>query len=395
MPEAAIEFSVVTDNDGFRDLEGDWRELSDAVDPSHFFQTFDWCWYTWQCVSSRLGRRLRLLVGRVDQRVVMIWPLMIAGPFLRSLGSEFSEFRDVLILPGPQRNIWLEAAMRAAKRLGGAALLLRDVRQDADLADFLSRQKNGGRSRIAERTWLIRLGEFADWQSYHAALPRKLKSDQRRQWKHLAQLSSPARFEVVDNRDDQLDLIRWMHSEKANWVEAHKGYPHGGLFGSENYRDFLCNIVPVLAEKNMVMTCRLVSGEKNIAASLGFRHRDYFVFFIFAYDPKWAAVSPGRLLMAKVIEWCFTHQIKTFDFMFSGGNYKSVWSNDDRPVGDYFLPLTFEGRIIEAWHGTGCGRFFGRPWFGAISRHAPARLRQAIGGRLASQAELISDMRPR
>jgi len=41
MPKAAIEFSVVKDDDGFRALEDDWRKLSQAVDSTHFFQSFD------------------------------------------------------------------------------------------------------------------------------------------------------------------------------------------------------------------------------------------------------------------------------------------------------------------------------------------------------------------
>jgi CelD/BcsL family acetyltransferase involved in cellulose biosynthesis len=392
MPEATIEFIVVTDDDGFRGLEEDWRRLSGAVDPSHFFQSFDWCWYAWECLSSKLGRRLCLLVGKAGGQVVLIWPLMIAGRFLRVLGSDLFEFHDVLILPGPQRNIWLAAALHAAKRLGGAALLLREVRQDADLADFLAHLKADGRSRTANKTSVLDLSRFPDWQSYFETLPKQLRGDQRRQWKRLAELSSPARFEVVENRDDQLDLIRWMHSEKARWLEAH-GMP-GELFGSENYQNFLCSVVSALARKNMVMTCRIVSGGETLAALLGFFRRDYFVFFMFAYDPKWAAYSPGRLVMAKTIEWCYEHQIRTFDMLVGREDYKALWSNSELPVGDYFIPLTVEGRIIGAWHGMGCSRFFARPWFTTISRCAPARLRRAIGGRLASQQELITEMTP-
>jgi CelD/BcsL family acetyltransferase involved in cellulose biosynthesis len=388
----AIEFSVITDDDGFRDLEDDWRSLSASADPSHFFQTFDWCWYAWQRVASRLGRRLRILVGRVDQRVVMIWPLMIAGAFLRVLGSDLSEYHDVLIAPGPERSIWLKAALRAAKRLGGSALLLRDVRPDADLAGFLLRQEKRGRSRTAQTSFLLRMGEFADWQSYFEALPKQLKGDQRRQWRRLAELPSPARFEVVEQGDEQLELVRWMHSEKTRWLEAH-GMP-GDAFGSDNYRDFLCCVIPALARNNMVLTCRIVSGDEILAGLLGFVYRGYFVFFMFSYDPKWAAYSPGRLVMAKAIEWCFEQKVHTFDMFLGAESYKTIWSNDELAISDYFVPLTPEGRIIEAWHSMGYSRFFARPWFSAISRRTPSRLRRAIAGRLVSQQELIADMRP-
>ncbi|HWU56281.1 MAG TPA: GNAT family N-acetyltransferase, partial [Rhizomicrobium sp.] len=276
--KAAIQFSVVRDDAGFRGLETDWRGLSQAVDPTHFFQSFDWCWHAWQCLASKAGRRLRILVGRADGQVVLILPLMVAGPFLRVLGSELFEFHDALVLPGPDRDGWLREALQAAERLGGAALLLRDVRQDGDLSGFLHQQKGAGRSRVAGKTSFIQLGDFDGWQSYFETLPKQLKSDQRRQWRRLGELPDPGRFEILENPSEQLELLHWLHVEKAKWLEGQKGMTGGGLFGSEGYRDFLLTVVPVLAAQGQVMMCRIVSGGEILAGLLGFVDRGYFAF---------------------------------------------------------------------------------------------------------------------
>lgn len=389
----AIAFAVVSDEAGFRGLETDWRGLSQIVGPTHFFQSFDWCWNVWQSLASKAGRRLRILVGRVDGRVVLILPLMIAGRFLRVLGSELFEYHDALVLPGPDRDAWLKKALEAAGRLGGSALLLRDAREDGDLNGVFQRQKRG-RSRVAGKTSFIDLGEFDGWQSYFEILPRSLKSDQRRQWKRLSELPSPGRFEIVENPVEQRELLLWLHAEKVKWLQSEKDMPDGGLFGSENYRDFLLNIVPVLAARGQVMMCRLASGRNTVAGQLGFVLDDYFVFFIFAYDPKWSVYSPGRLVMAKAIEWCFCRGLRTFDMLLGPEEYKAVWSTYTAIVRDYFVPLGLEGRLVEKWHASGCSSFFGKPWFGPISRLAPGRLRRMIGGRLAAQREIIAEMRP-
>lgn len=389
-----ISFEVVTDDDGFQKLEAAWRELFDLLDPPHFFQDFDWCRQAWLCVSSKAGRRLRILVGRLEGRVVLIWPLMIAGPFLRVLGSDLFEFHDVLVRPEPDASAWLEAAFHAARRLGGAALLLRSVRHDADIAEFLGQHKAIGRSRVAGRAWSIQLDRYDDWDSYIATLPHGLQVNQRKQWRRVAKLPSPTRFEILEHYEDQLEFVRWLHTAKTAWLDA-RDDAGSGMFGWDSYRDFLTSIVAALSRRNMVMACRLVSGDEIMAGVLGFRHRDYFVFFIFVYGEKWATFSPGRLLMAKTIEWCMQNNIRTFDMLLGEEDYKLTWSDTELEIFDHFIPLTLEGRAIAAWHSSGLSRRFPWSWAGRISSVVPARLRRAIADRFTSHADLIADMRLR
>jgi CelD/BcsL family acetyltransferase involved in cellulose biosynthesis len=309
------------------------------------------------------------------------------------LGSELFEFHDALVQPGPDRDAWLRDALEAARRLGGSALLLRDARADGDLSGFFNHQK-GGRARVAGKTSFIRLDAFDGWQSFFETLPKQLKSDQRRQWKRLAEITHPGRFEIVEDPAGQRELIHWLHAEKAKWLETQKDMPGGGLFGSQAYLDFLLTIVPALAAQGQVMMCRIVSGQQTLAGLVGFVCRDYFVFFMFAYDPKWSAYSAGRLVMAKAIEWCFSRNMRCFDMLLGAEEYKAVWSTHTMAMRNYFIPLGLEGRLIEKWHSAGCSSFFVRPWFAPVWRLTPGKLRRMVGGRLAAQRELITEMRP-
>ena len=394
MGEHAIQFRVVTDDAGFLALETEWRRIFDSLDETHFFQSFDWCRNAWVHIASKAGRRLRIVVGSVDGRVVLILPLVIAGQFLRLLGTELFEFHDVLVLPGADRDCWIRAAIDAAGRIGGSGILLRDARADGDLSAFLDQGKTRGRSRISGKTSYVQLSDFPGWEAFFETLPKQLKSDQRRQWKRLAELPEPGRFEIVEDAAGRENLLSWLHAEKIKWLDAQKGTSGGGLYGSDDYRRFLSAIIAALSERGQVMMCRVASGNETLAGLLGFTHRGYFVFFMFDYAPKWSGYSPGRLVMAKAIEWCFSRRLRTFDMLLGPEEYKAVWSTHVMPIRDYFVPLGRQGRIIEKWHDSGCSRFFAKPWISPAFRMVPGKLRTFVGGRLAAQRELIAEMRP-
>lgn len=388
-----IKFSVVSDDGGFLRLEQEWRALSDALDASHFFQTFDWCWHAWRCVASPLGRRLRILVGRVDGVVVLIWPLMIAGPFLRALGTDLFEFHDLLVRPDPRRDVWFAAALRALRRLGAAALLLRDINPDADVAGLLSRDRPDVLSRKAKTRRMIQLHRYPTFERYLLMLPASVRRDHRRRWRRASELPDPACFEVLTDENTQREAIRWMHAQKTAWLER-RGDTGGGIYSSRIYLNFLETIVAELHRRDMVLAMRLVSGGDTLSVLLGFRFRDHFVFFMFAYDRKWQRFAPGLQIMAKGIEWNIEHGMHVFDMLYGEEEYKSKWGDDEQPVKDYLLPLTWQGHGLVAWHRHGLRRRLPRPLVMAAERLLPRRIYNAIRDRLQSHSALIAELRP-
>jgi CelD/BcsL family acetyltransferase involved in cellulose biosynthesis len=131
-----------------------------------------------------------------------------------------------------------------------------------------------------------------------------------------------------------------------------------------------------------------------VAALLGFIDRDYFLLFMFAYDPEWRHFSPGQVVMAKAIEWCMQHRLVTFDFQKGEEEYKAIWCDAEHALYDHFVPLTLEGRAIAAWHAAGPHRFVSRPWFRRLGACLPTRLRGAVAARFQANAELMADMQP-
>ena len=99
--------------------------------------------------------------------------------------------------------------------------------------------------------------------------------------------------------------------------------------------------------------------------------------------------------MEQTIRRSFQQGCHMYELLMGEEDFKTIWADAEEALEDHLLPLTMEGRIITAWHAYGLNRFFSGPRFQACSKLAPARVRQAIGGRLQSHAALIADMRPR
>lgn len=390
-PGPSIAFTTVTDSAGFQRLEPEWRMLHAKAPPSRFFQSFDWCWRAWECVASGLGRRLCILIGRSEERVVLIWPLMIAGCYLRVLGTDLFEFHDMLVEPGEWRELWLEAAFRQLHHLGGEALLLRELRADSELAQFLRHSRRRRWTRSVLRTRILHLDRYPDWNAYVASLSKQLMADQRRQWRRLAQLSSPARFELVQPWGDKLELIRWIIARKVEWLHARRSSE--SLFETDRYRTFLEIAAEDFHHQAKTFVFRLTSGDDILSALLGFENEGYFIFFMFSYNAAWSRFSPSRLILERTIEWCRENGMHSFDMLIGEEDYKSVWADDEMRVEDHLIPLTLQGRAMAAWHTGGVNRIAWQRWSEIARRYMPTRLHNAIGSRLSANAELLRQMR--
>ena len=381
-----IRFTTVTDTAGFQRLEPAWRALMAQLGPAQFFLGFDWCWHAWEQLIAPTGRGLRILVGTVGDGVVLIWPLMLGGPYLRFLGTERSHHCDILVAPGPRRAAWIGAALRAARGLGGAALLLRNLRPDSHFAQFLAAQRPPGRIVAARHTRCVRLDRFASWDAYWASRPHKLISDQRRQWRRLTE-RAPARFEFVYDWPAMRAAIDWMLARKVAWL--HTRGEGDDLFATAPYQAVIVAAAQALLAQGATCVARLRAGDATIAATLAFRQGDTLLVLVMAHDPAWHRFSPSRLLYELTLQWCFRHGIGVFDLLTGEEEYKALWATDEATLLHCCLPLTLQGRTLLAWHAAGLGAT-GQDRPRMLTRLLPGRLRR----RLASNAPLLAAMQP-
>ncbi len=371
-----VSFTVVSDTEAFRALEADWRDLCGRAEPHSIFLKFDWQWRAWQHVAAARGYGLRILAGRVGERLVLIWPLVLNRRLVRFLCSEKFEYRGALVERGPLASEWLAAAWRQTRRLaGGDAVDLRNLPADSRLAGFLEGAAGRGRRRSAGSP-VIRLNRFAGWDDYAASLPKGLLSDQQRQWRRLKKASDRHQFHVVDEAGEIDALVDWIFTHKLAWA-AKRGIATG-VFSTAEYRAFIRAVLhDSLAAGNLVL-CRLGAKEQILSAGFGFIDGRRFIFYMFSYDEAYQTFSPSRLLMERLIRRCMEMGLDTFDFLPGNEAYKRIWADSEDRVVDHLIPTTLLGHgwIAATTHFAGRGAAW--DWLMALYRAAPLGIRRAL-----------------
>jgi CelD/BcsL family acetyltransferase involved in cellulose biosynthesis len=109
-----LSFDVVSTSEALKALEAAWRDLNPRADNDLIFQTFNWFWSGWECVASKRGRKLLLIVGRTEERIVLIWPLATYKSALwtvvQGLDSETTEYRDIVVEKSARCHDWVAQA---------------------------------------------------------------------------------------------------------------------------------------------------------------------------------------------------------------------------------------------------------------------------------------------
>ena len=210
-----------------------------------------------------------------------------------------------------------------------------------------------------------------------ATLPRKLRSDQRRQWRRIASLGEEVKFETIKTKEGVRAGLDWMIRHKLVWLNASK--IDEVTFGSPEYRAFINSVVQDAFDTKHLYFAKLSVGNEIVAAGVGYKYRTEFTFHIFTYDAAWQNFSPARLLLEKMIKWCFDNKVALFDFLPGEEPYKGIWANDENIVTDYLIPMTPRGWLITKWHATGLSTLANNKLLAAIYRRLPRALRQRVG----------------
>lgn len=381
-----FQIDVVENSNDFEALEHDWRNLYERANEPHYFQSFDWLSRAWKHVASARGRRLSILVGRCDGRVVLIWPLMRDGLQVRLLASDKAEYRGLIVEDSPQAGFWMQTAWDTLKTFKNVDVFhFQDVQSGSPLAQFL-RGKKGFGWEHRKRSRVIRLDRFANWENYATTLPKKLRSDQRRQWRRLADTGDPVRLKVLDSKEEIEEGLNWLFHHKLKWLKING--INETTFGSPEYVSFIHDAVQnAFNSKDVLYFMKLCVGEIIISAGYGYKSGDVFTFYMFAYDISWQTYSPGRLLLEKMLRWGFQSSVVLFDLMPGEESYKGIWANDELGVTDYVLPVTLRGLVKVKLSASGASILADKKWLKTVSQCLPDEFRRSISRTLYAYRE--------
>lgn len=322
--------SVIRTDADFRALAGEWEELHASVGGT-VFQSFPWLWNWWQ-IYSRSRTRLHILTTRLDGRLTAILPLYIEHIGYRLIGLDRLRMIGVYETYGEYALLAERKHLRDSTRVmaeylagmikGPACDMVSFFRFDPSdevMQTLLHQMRSHGLierfvPRVIPR---VMMDLPADHDTWFASLSSNERDLLKRKGKALEKKG--AVVEVVSAADPGAfrDYVR-LHS--ATWTT--RGV--SGYFASERMRRFLEIVTEELMGRGQARLYFLAKDGVRFTAVHAFFVNGQCCFYLSGLDRahELSNLSPGRVLLARVIRDAIAEGIKVFDFQGGDEEYK-------------------------------------------------------------------------
>lgn len=329
-------------------LEPDCAALAGRTADGNIFLGPEWV-FTW---LSTLGRRYEpvVLVARRGGRLEGWWPffecrLPVIGTALLPACAHAADVFDPLATPDAERAL-VEALERLADSYAFAWLPLLSSGFTVSNIEPLARE-NPSRHLVRPRTpqLEIDLSQFEDFDEWEqTTFGPKSRQSLRRKQRRLEDNHGIAFLDIAD----PAEAVRWMDRiaelEKSSW----KGEEGVGVFKRADHRAFYRILFESLAAKGHLRLSLLLVDDQPAAYEIAFWNGRRHAMHTMAFDPAYAAYSPGRLLLLHSVRRCFAEQTAVFDFLQNDQAYKRQMANRESQLHDWIVfPGNLRGRLIR------------------------------------------------
>ena len=259
-----------------------------------------------------------------------------------------------LCTPLLDRGMALDAAaklLRAARKAGAHALILRDVPLDGAAMQVFNEvlRREDLRPRVLKSGLRAALNATRDAEELlHDALGAKKLKELRRQRHRLAEHGA-VRFDVARTREQVAAALEtFLQLEASGW----KGKRGTALMQDEGDAAFVRRAAVALAETGQCEIVSLRAGDTAVAAAIVLRHRDRAFYFKLGIDARFARFSPGvQLTLELTRHLCADPAIATADSTASADHpmINPIWRGRFA-IGDVLIPLRKNDPVVSLIH---------------------------------------------
>lgn len=205
---------------------------------------------------------------------------------------------------------------------------------------------------------LIELRRYEDWDAYLQARSSHLRSQIR---KHARRIE---RNHAVRVR--RTEAPGELEADMSSFFELH-GMRFAGksLLLTDRGRAFHRDFAAAALARGWLRLWFLELDEQPIATWYGWRIGDRYAFYNQGFNPEWSRLSPGGVLLSRVIESAFEERAREFDFLLGEEAYKFRYVDRSREVSDVTLarPLPHPAAVVtSAGYGLRRLRWKVRSW---------------------------------
>jgi CelD/BcsL family acetyltransferase involved in cellulose biosynthesis len=338
-----------------------WRALADrAVEPNGYYLP-DWELAVNASARGRTGvSALRACSDASAQggaaRLIGLLPVIPMSRAYRiplpALAS--AEPYGTLCTPLLDRDMAHDAAaqlMRAARRAGAHALILRDVSLDGNAMKAFEEalRQDGLRPRVLQSHARACLDATRDAEELlRDALGAKKLKELRRQRHRLAEHGA-VRFNVARAPAEVAAALEILLRLEASGWKARRGT---ALIQDDGDASFIRRAAPALAANSQCEIVTLRAGTTPVAAAIVLRHQDRAFYFKLGIDERFAKFSPGvQLTLELTRHLCADPAIATADSTASADHpmINPIWRGRFA-IGDVLIPLRRNDPAVPLIH---------------------------------------------
>lgn len=368
-------------------LAGEWNELLDRAHHQSVFLKHQWMSAWWERIGEGSRELFVLLARDARGRLAGVLPLCrqvhgrgpLARRALHFLGSwpEAPEHLDAIADAADAPGI-VEALVGALASMRGEfdAIELLDLAQSSLLQPALARWAKA--DALAHRSWVWQecphIACSGTFDKYLMTLTQKHRYKVRLFGKRLAaahqvQLevaSEPLQVKPALEEMFRLHAMRW--TLKTDDVSG---------FDDPAVHAFHRLAAERLAAEGAIRIFLLRCDGQAVAACYCLIYAGRMYFFQPGFDPAFRKLHVGKVLLGRVIEYCYQQGLQDFDFLRGTEDYKFDWTEHRRSTLACHVAITPRGKVAH-WAGDHARRF--EAWRMAQRRRLVARVKASPTG---------------
>jgi len=336
----------------FSPVEQVWAEL-EKCKPGTLYQRYDWvkAWTT--TLGETTGLRSRIVVASVNGEPLFLLPLAMrkAGPLklVEWLADSHSNFQMGLFSEWFSQQInsaeMMQIMTTVADLLGGIDLFSLRFQPASLLGQHNPLAKLPGHKSSNPAFALDMSGGFdATLERISGAKRRK-----KHRWQ-VKQLGDENRI-FLRVAATQQDVEHILDAAFAQMATRFAKLGITNVFADKHTQLFFHNLA-LQSVDNSQPTSRLyaleIDGEIRAALSGGVNGDHFSACFISLAEDEFSYLSPGQLLIYRVLEDCAACGITSFDFGRGEERYKRSWTDQEIDMIDVTLPFTAAGKSLAA-----------------------------------------------
>lgn len=315
-----LQARVLTDYNDLAALERDWSDLFRRCLKKTTFQRPEWilAWMQSFCPSNPL-----VITLWSESRLVGLAPLLIYSrgkdSVLAFMGGGISDYLDVLIDP-EVADQGVASIVEAARCRSGLSSWNEIELTDVPEHSLLLNRSIGAEFIVEPHDCSMVLDLPSSIHDLSSVVP----SHKLRNYRNaMRRVSEYGRFEMEVATGQQLEeaLPELFRLHRERWAATgEEGVLHGSMV-----QQFHHSLVSRAVQSGLLRLYVLRANRKSIACLYAFFEADVVYCYLQGFDPEYRKLSPGTIVLGRVIEDAVRHRAKRIDFLRGREAYKYAW----------------------------------------------------------------------